>query len=39
VLVVTRPQGGDLLLPAIASVVREVDVAAGRVVVAPQEEL
>ena len=39
VLVVTRPEGGDLLVPAIASVVREVDVAGGRVVVAPQEEL
>jgi 16S rRNA processing protein RimM len=39
VLVVTRAQGGDLLLPAIASVVREVDIAGGRVVVAPQEEL
>jgi 16S rRNA processing protein RimM len=39
VLVVTRPQGGELLVPAIASVVREVDVAGGRVIVAPQEEL
>jgi 16S rRNA processing protein RimM len=39
VLVVTRAQGGELLVPAIASVVREVDVAGGRVVVAPQEEL
>ena len=39
VLVVTRAQGGELLLPAIASVVREVDLARGRVVVAPQEEL
>ena len=38
VLVVTREQGGDLLLPAIASVVREVDLPGGRVVVAPQEE-
>ena len=39
VLVVSREQGGDLLLPAIASVVREVDLPGGRVVVAPQEEL
>ncbi len=39
VLVVRRAQGGELLLPAIASVVREVDLAGGRVVVAPQEEL
>ena len=39
VLVVTRAQGGELLVPAIASVVREVDVAGGRVIVAPQEEL
>jgi 16S rRNA processing protein RimM len=39
VLVVAREHGGDLLVPAIASVVREVDVAGGRVVVAPQEEL
>ena len=39
VLVVSRAEGGELLVPAIASVVREVDVAGGRVVVAPQEEL
>jgi 16S rRNA processing protein RimM len=39
VLVVTRAEGGELLVPAIASVVREVDVAGGRVVVEPQEEL
>lgn len=39
VLVVARAQGGELLVPAIASVVREVDVAGGRVVVIPQEEL
>jgi 16S rRNA processing protein RimM len=39
VLVVARAHGGELLVPAIASVVREVDVAGGRVVVAPQEEL
>ncbi|HEY8759272.1 MAG TPA: ribosome maturation factor RimM [Candidatus Limnocylindria bacterium] len=39
VLVVSRAHGGELLVPAIASVVREVDVAGGRVVVVPQEEL
>jgi 16S rRNA processing protein RimM len=39
VLVLARAQGGELLVPAIASVVREVDVAGGRVVIAPQEEL
>jgi 16S rRNA processing protein RimM len=39
VLVLARATGGDLLVPAIASVVRDVDIAAGRVVVAPQEEL
>jgi len=39
VLVLGRERGGELLVPAIASVVREVDVAGGRVVVAPQEEL
>jgi 16S rRNA processing protein RimM len=39
VLVVMRAHGGELLVPAIASVVREVDVAGGRVVVVPQEEL
>ena len=39
VLVLTRAQGGDLLVPAIASVVREVDIAGGRVVVVPQDEL
>ena len=39
VLVVSRVQGGELLVPAIASVVREVDLPGGRVVVAPQEEL
>ena len=39
VLVLDREQGGDLLVPAIASVVREVDVIGGRVVIAPQEEL
>lgn len=39
VLVLRREAGGDLLVPAIASVVREVDVAGGRVVVTPLEEL
>ena len=39
VLVVSRERGGELLVPAIASVVREVDVAGGRVVVVPQDEL
>jgi len=31
--------GGELLLPALASVVRQVDLARGRVVVVPQEVL
>ena len=39
VLVLDREQGGELLVPAIASVVRDVDMAGGRVVVSPQEEL
>ena len=39
VLVLARVTGGELLVPAIASVVRDVDLVAGRVVVAPQEEL
>ena len=39
VLVLARATGGELLVPAIASVVRDVDIPAGRVVVAPQEEL
>ena len=39
VLVVARVNGGELLVPAIASVVREVDIPGGRVVVVPQEEL
>lgn len=39
VLVVDRDGNGELLLPAIASVVRHVDLAAGRIVVMPQEEL
>jgi 16S rRNA processing protein RimM len=37
VLVVARDGGGELLLPALESVVREVDVAGGRIVVRPQE--
>lgn len=39
VLVLARVGGGELLVPAIASVVRDVDLVVGRVVVAPQEEL
>jgi 16S rRNA processing protein RimM len=39
VLVVARAAGGELLVPAIGSVVRDVDLAAGTVVVTPQEEL
>lgn len=39
VLVVDREQGGELLVPAIASVVRRVDVPGGTIVVEPQEEL
>jgi 16S rRNA processing protein RimM len=39
VLVVERDGQGELLVPAIASVVREVDVPGGRVVISPQEEL
>lgn len=40
-VLVVRAEGSreELLLPAIASVVREVDVAGGRIVVAPQEVL
>jgi 16S rRNA processing protein RimM len=38
VLVVSRDRGGELLVPVIASVVREVDVEGGRIIVAPQEE-
>lgn len=38
VLVIAREKGDDLLVPALASVVREVDVAGGRIVIAPQEE-
>ena len=39
VLVIRRIEGGDLLVPALASVVREVDLAARRIVIVPQEEL
>ena len=39
VLVVDRERGGELLVPAIGSVVQRVDVATGTIVVAPQEEL
>ena len=39
VLVLRREAGGDLLVPAIASVVREVDIGGGRIVVTPLEEL
>jgi 16S rRNA processing protein RimM len=40
-VLVVRDEGsrGELLVPAIASVVREVDVAAGRIVIVPQEVL
>jgi 16S rRNA processing protein RimM len=40
-VLVVRADGSreELLLPAIASVVREVDIAAGRIVVVPQEVL
>ncbi len=38
VLVISRPTGGQLLVPALESVVREVDVPGGRIIVAPQEE-
>ena len=39
VLVLAREIGGELLVPAIASVVRAVDIPGGRVVIVPQEEL
>lgn len=39
VLVVARPDGPELLVPAIASVVREVDLPGGRIVLVPQEDL
>ena len=38
VLVISRPAGGQLLVPALESVVREVDVPGRRIVIAPQEE-
>lgn len=38
VIVVSPETGQQLLVPAIASVVRAVDVAAGRILIAPQEE-
>lgn len=38
VLVISRTAGGELLVPALESVVREVDVAGRRIVIAPQEE-
>ncbi len=39
VLVVRDPAGAEILLPMLESVIREVDVAGGRLVAAPQEEL
>lgn len=39
VLVVRAPDGRELLLPMIDTVVRTVDIAGGRIVAAPQEEL
>ncbi|GAC1460830.1 MAG: ribosome maturation factor RimM [Candidatus Limnocylindrales bacterium] len=39
VLVVARPAAADLLVPALASVVRSVDLAARSITIAPQEEL
>lgn len=38
VLVISKPSGGQLLVPALESVVREIDIAGGRIVIAPQEE-
>lgn len=38
VIVVSPETGDQILVPAIESVVREVDVAAGRIVIVPQEE-
>ena len=35
--VVAKPDGEELLLPAIADVVREIDIAGGRIVVQPFE--
>jgi 16S rRNA processing protein RimM len=39
VLVVTDETGRELLLPTLESVVKSVDVAAGRIVAVPQEEV
>ena len=39
VFVLARATGGELLVPAIASVVRDVDLPGGRVVIVPQDEL
>lgn len=39
VLVIARPDAPDLLLPAIASVVRMVDLGSRRITVVPQDEL
>lgn len=39
VLVVTRPEGGDALIPMIKDVVRQLDLAAGRIVIRPMPGL
>lgn len=39
VLVIARPAAADLLVPALASVVRSIDLAGRRITIAPQEEL
>ena len=38
-VLVVRGDAGEVLLPALESVIREVDLAAGRIVAVPQEEL
>jgi 16S rRNA processing protein RimM len=38
-VLVVRGEAGEILLPALESVIREVDLAAGRIVAVPQEEL
>lgn len=38
-VLVVRGDAGETLLPALESVIREVDLAAGRIVAVPQEEL
>lgn len=38
-VLVVRGDAGETMLPAIASVIRDVDMAAGRIVAVPQEEL